>query len=178
MRKRSDLFPKKYKRHQRLHNFSSWQEHLHPVYNMWWHFLPSLCLFGGIFRHHFSILMALSATMTFFSLIWVVALFAVTLLFWWHFLPPLLHFDGTFCLHTFSALICAGALSAPICTFWGRFLPPLAGFTYSVVSFTITSASNITFSAISAPSSDNSFVSGGISTSSCSLITESPTAAS
>ena len=31
MRKRSDLFPKKYKSHQRLHNFSSWQEHLHPV---------------------------------------------------------------------------------------------------------------------------------------------------
>lgn len=129
--------------------------------------MPSLCLFDGIFRHRFSILMALSATMTFSRLSE-----------WWRFLPSLCCFDGTFCLHTFSALICAGALSAPICTFWGRFLPPLAGFTYSVVSFTITSASNITFSAISAPSSDNSFVSGGISTSSCSLITESPTAAS
>lgn len=140
--------------------------------------MPSLYCFSGIFRHHFSILMALSATMTFFSLIRVVALFAVTLLFWWRFLPPLLHFDGAFCPHTFSALICAGVLSAHTLWFWGRFLPPLAGFTYSVVSFTITSASDITFSAISAPSSDNSFVSGGISTSSCSLITESPTAAS
>ena len=36
IRKRSDLFPKKYKHHQRLHNFLSWQEHLHPVYDMWW----------------------------------------------------------------------------------------------------------------------------------------------
>ena len=43
-------------------------------------------------------------------------------------------------------------------------MPPLAGFTYSVVSFTITSASNITFSAISAPSSGNPFVSGGVNT--------------
>ena len=90
--------------------------------------MPSLYCFGGIFRHHFSILMALSATMTFFSLIRVVALFAVTLLFWWRFLPPLLHFDGTFCPHTFLALICAGALSAPTLWFWGRFLPPFARF--------------------------------------------------
>lgn len=119
----------------------------------------------------------------------VVALFAITLLVWWHFPPPLFHFDGTFRHHDFFLAYLSGgafcrhftvlvALFAPICTFWGRFLPPLAGFTYSVVSFTITSASNITFSAISAPSSDNSFVSGGISTSSCSLITKSPTAAS
>ena len=96
--------------------------------------------------------------------------------------------DGAFCPHTFSALICAGALSAPTLWFWGRLLPPFAcfggafcphtGFTYSVVSFTITSASDLTFSAISAPSPGNTFVSGCISTSSCSLITESPTAAS
>ena len=118
----------------------------------------------------------------------VVALFAITLLFWWHFPPPLLHFDGTFCLHTFSALICVRALSAPTLQFWWHFLPPFScfggafcphtGFTYSIVSFTITSASDITFSAISTPSSGNPFVSDGISTSSCSLITESPTAAS
>ena len=99
-----------------------------PQLLIWWHFLPSLYCFSGIFRHHFSILMALSATMTFFSLIRVVALFAVTLLFWWRFLPPLLHFDGTFCPHTFSALICAGALSAPTLWFWGRFLPPFSRF--------------------------------------------------
>ena len=129
----------------------------------WWRFLPSLCCFDGAFCRHFAVL---------------TALFAPTFAFWRHFLPP--HFfgsdlcGGAFCPH----FVVLGALSAPICTFWGRFLPPLAGFTYSVVSFTITSASNITFSAISAPSSDNSFVSGGISTSSCSLITESPTAAS
>lgn len=88
-----------------------------------------------------------------------------------------LHSDlcgGAFCPH----FVVLGALFAPICTFWGRFLPPLTGFTYSFVSFTITSASDITFSAISAPSSGNPFVLGCVSTSSCSLITESPPAAS
>ena len=118
----------------------------------------------------------------------VVALFAVTLLFWWRFLPPLLHFDGTFCPHTFSALICAGRFLPPLCGFGGTFCPhfhvlgalfaPLAGFTYSVISFAISSTSDITLSAISTSASGISFVSGGISTSSCSLITESPTAVS
>ena len=36
---------------------------------IWWRFLPSFYCFSGVFRHHFSILMALSATITFFSLI-------------------------------------------------------------------------------------------------------------
>ena len=40
-----------------------------PQLLIWWHFLPSLYCFSGVFRHHFSILMALSATMAFFSLI-------------------------------------------------------------------------------------------------------------
>ena len=53
-----------------------------------------------------------------------------------------------------------------------------AGFTYSVISFAISFASDITFSATSISASGISFVSGGIYTSSCSLITESPTAAS
>ena len=145
---------------------------------IWWHFPPPLFHFDGTFRHHDFFLAYLSGGAFCRHFAVLTALFAPTFAFWRHFLPP--HFfgsdlcGGAFCPH----FVVLGALFAPICTFWGRFLPPLAGFTYSVVSFTITSASNITFSAISAPSSDNSFVSGGISTSSCSLITESPTAAS
>ena len=144
----------------------------------WWHFPPLLFHFDGTFRHHNFFLSYLSGGAFCRHFAVLTALFAphfciLTALF----APTLFRLDlcgGAFCPH----FVVLGALSAPICTFWGRFLPPLAGFTYSVVSFTITSASNITFSAISAPSSDNSFVSGGISTSSCSLITESPTAVS
>ena len=119
----------------------------------------------------------------------VVALFAITLLVWWHFPPPLFHFDGTFRHHDFFHSDLSGgafcrhfavltALFAPIFMFWRHFSPPLAGFTYSVISFAISFASDITFSATSISASGISFVSGGISTSSCSLITESPTAAS
>lgn len=88
-----------------------------------------------------------------------------------------LHSDlcgGAFCPH----FVVLGALFAPIFMFWRHFSPPLAGFTYSVISFAISFASDITFSATSISASGISFVSGGISTSSCSLITESPTAAS
>ena len=145
---------------------------------VWWHFPPPLFHFDGTFRHHDFFHSDLSGGAFCRHFAVLTALFAPTFAFWRHFLPP--HFfgsdlcGGAFCPH----FVVLGALTAPICTFWGRFLPPLAGFTYSVVSSTITSASDITFSAISAPSSGNSFVSGGISTSSCSLITESPTAAS
>ena len=145
---------------------------------VWWHFPPPLFHFDGTFRHHNFFLSYLSGGAFCRHFAVLTALFAphfciLTALF----APTLFRLDlcgGAFCPH----FVVLGALSAPICTFWGRFLPPLAGFTYSVVSSTITSASDITFSAISAPSSGNSFVSGGISTSSCSLITESPTAAS
>ena len=137
MRKRSDLFPKKYTRHQRLH-FLSWQEHLHPVYDMWWLMYHHDYWYGGwssiwfksggTFCHHFACLVAFSASAFpfwwHFPPPWLFSLWFE----WWRFLPPLLHFDGTFCLHTFSALICAGALSAPTLWFWGRFLPPLLHF--------------------------------------------------
>ena len=149
--------------------------------------MPSLCCFGGILRHHLSILMALSATMAFFRSFE-----------WGRFLPSLCCFDGAFRPHfciltalfapTLFSSDLSVALFAPIFTFWGHFLPPFSyfggafcphtGFAYSVVSFSIASASDITFSAISASASINPFVSGCISTSSCSLITEFPSAAS
>ena len=177
MRKRSDLFPKNINAISvsiifslgrstcTLYMICGWSS---TRVVKWWHFLPSLYCFGGIFRHYFSILMALSATITFFSLIWVVALFAVTLLFWRRFSPPTFAFWRHFLPPHFFGSICAGALSAPTLWFWGRFLPPFSCFggafcphtvfAYSVVSFSIASASDITFSAISAPSSGNTFV--------------------
>ena len=154
----------------------------------WWHFPPLLFHFDGTFRHHNFFLSYLSGGAFCRHFAVLTALFAphfciLTALF----APTLFRLDlcgGAFCPH----FVVLGALSAPICTFWGRFLPPFSCFggafcphtvfAYSVVSFSIASASDITFSAISAPSSGNPFVSGGISTSSCSLITEAPTATS
>ena len=126
------------------------------TFPFWWHF-PPLWLFpsdlsGGTFCRHFAILTALSAP---------------TFVFWRHFFPP----------HFFSSDLSGGHFSPPLLCFDGAFCPH-TGFTYSVVSFAIASTSDITFSAISTPASGNSFVSGCISTSACSLITESSTAAS
>ena len=144
MRKRSDLFPKKYKRHQRLHNFSSWQEHLHPVYNMWWLMYHHNYWYGGTFCHHFTVLVAFSAT-TFpfwwhFPPPWLFSrlsewwrFFAVTLLFWRRFLPPLLHFDGTFCPHTFfSSDLCGGAFCPHFVVLGALFAPTLMKLHYHI----------------------------------------------
>ena len=137
MRKRSDLFPKKYKRIS-VYIFSSWQEHLHPVYDMWWlmyhhdywygGWSSTWFKSGGTFCHHFACLVAFSATA--FPFWWH---FPPPWLFsrlseWWRFLPSLCCFDGAFCPH-FCILT---ALFAPtIFRLWfvrGRFLPPLCGF--------------------------------------------------
>ena len=155
MRKRSDLFPKKYKRPQRLHNFSSWQELLHPVYDMWWLMYHHDYWYGGwnstwfkssgAFCHHFTVLVAFSATT--FPFWWhfpppwlfhsdlsggafcrhfavLTAFFATTFPFWRHFLPPHCFSSdlsgGAFCPH----FVVLGALFAPIFMFWRRFLPP------------------------------------------------------
>ena len=139
MRKKSDLFPKKYKRHQRLHNFSSWQEHLHPVYDMWWLIFHHNYWYGGAFCHHFTVLVAFSAT-TFpfwwhFPPPWLFSRLSE----WWRFLPSLCCFDGAFrphfCILTalfastlFRLWFVRGRFLPPLCGFGGRFLPPFARF--------------------------------------------------
>ena len=134
---------------------------------VWWHFPPPLFHFDGTFRHHDFFHSDLSGGAFCPHFCILTALFAS-----YFFGSDLC--GGAFCPH----FVVLGALFAPIFMFWRHFSPPLAGFAYSVISFAIASASDITFSAISAPSSGISFVSGGISTSSCSLITEAPTATS